>query len=104
MLYMFDMEVFMTVARPEADLKVLAKFMDMWTNFAKYGNPTPEDKIPPGEIKWPLYDPESQPKHLVIDDKPGRLEAGVISEREEKFWMELPIEENIPTTLNKDEL
>ncbi|XP_052743919.1 juvenile hormone esterase-like [Bicyclus anynana] len=46
--------------------KMLMKLIKMWANFIKYGNPTPHEDNPLGDIKWPAYDLKSK-QYLHID-------------------------------------
>ncbi|CAG5092134.1 Similar to B1: Esterase B1 (Culex pipiens) [Cotesia congregata] len=50
---------------PKSDIGIQRmRMVKMWTNFAKYGDPTPGDLDPVLNIKWPLTDSEGQP----VDD------------------------------------
>ncbi|CAH1640490.1 unnamed protein product [Spodoptera littoralis] len=60
--YMFSHEIFAS----NFEMKMIDRVTTMWTNFAKYGDPTPEGSSLP--IKW-LRTNSSTPTSLVIDEE-----------------------------------
>ncbi|XP_026747784.1 bile salt-activated lipase-like isoform X2 [Trichoplusia ni] len=80
--YLFSSDTFPEVP-DERDQYVIDVITKLWTDFAKYGNPTPEttELIP---VKWtPVIDNKKRP-YLNIDN-PVRLESRVFHDRM-AFW------------------
>ncbi|KAM3960293.1 juvenile hormone esterase [Aphomia sociella] len=59
------------------------KMVRMWSNFAKYGDPTPEDDILLNNLKWPSYDVHTK-KYLHIDEE-LKVRANLYADRF-RFW------------------
>ncbi|XP_075981625.1 uncharacterized protein LOC142980177 [Anticarsia gemmatalis] len=59
------------------------KMVKLWTNFAKYGNPTPDDDAVLEGLRWPSYTIENQ-QYLHID-KHMRIKTDLYKNRFE-FW------------------
>uniref|UniRef100_A0A0K8TUL2 Carboxylic ester hydrolase n=1 Tax=Epiphyas postvittana TaxID=65032 RepID=A0A0K8TUL2_EPIPO len=47
-------------------VKTRSRVVRMWTNFAKYGNPTPDDNDPLLQIKWDPIESENKLNYLCI--------------------------------------
>lgn len=52
------------------DFTIRERLVLLWTNFAKYGNPTPKPDPILENVMWPPVDPKEQPKmtHILIDE------------------------------------
>uniref|UniRef100_A0A2H1WF30 SFRICE_025836 n=1 Tax=Spodoptera frugiperda TaxID=7108 RepID=A0A2H1WF30_SPOFR len=62
---------------------MVERVLTLWTNFAKYGNPTPDDSL---GAKWAPYTLENQ-EYLDIGNE---LKAGTAPDAEEtQFWDKL---------------
>ncbi|KAJ0184218.1 hypothetical protein K1T71_000641 [Dendrolimus kikuchii] len=64
--YLFDMRMFLD-AKNERDMLMVEKITTLWTNFAKYGTPTPSatDLLP---FIWPKVTDKTRP-YLVLDSE-----------------------------------
>ncbi|KAJ0169674.1 hypothetical protein K1T71_014859 [Dendrolimus kikuchii] len=64
--YLFDMRMFLD-AKNERDMLMLERMTTLWTNFAKYGSPTPSatDLLP---LTWPTVTDKTRP-YLVLDSQ-----------------------------------
>ncbi|XP_047736763.1 esterase E4-like isoform X2 [Hyalella azteca] len=71
------------------DLEMRDLMVDMWTNFAITGNPTPDGH----PVEWRPYTPDA-PHHLVIDQIPAMDESDPKKELRE-FWRQLPLRMNL---------
>ncbi|EAT47346.1 AAEL001517-PA [Aedes aegypti] len=61
-------------------LKVLRRMVRLWTNFAKYGNPTPANsKI--HQTTWPPYNDLNQPRQYLNIDRQLRVQRKDISNK-----------------------
>ncbi|CAG0921134.1 unnamed protein product [Notodromas monacha] len=105
MFYLFDMPWFHSVPRTESDKKVLANFVDLWTNFAKFGDPTPDTDANKFPLRWPKYDPQNKNAiRCVINEELSLSDASLIDDTADQFWRSLPIRENIPKLWKREEL
>ncbi|XP_026747797.1 venom carboxylesterase-6-like [Trichoplusia ni] len=79
--YLFDVPLIANVPRTEADQRIIDAMTKMWTDFAKYGNPTPEstELIP----EWKPVDKKQRP-YLNIDNSIS-LESRAFNKRI-AFW------------------
>ncbi|XP_014661410.1 PREDICTED: acetylcholinesterase-like [Priapulus caudatus] len=75
----------------DRDANMSQTMITMWTNFAKYGNPTPE---PLEGVIWKKFDLEE--KHYLVLDWPSRLETS-FGQRMSQFWNEYLLELNANT-------
>lgn len=86
MFYLFGSKVFPTDDSDQTDrsFQMRQKMCRMWTNFAKYGNPTPDtDTSLP--IKWKPIDNDSSDNNcLLIDDEIKMIKNP--DEHRVKFW------------------
>ncbi|XP_063830756.1 acetylcholinesterase-like [Ostrinia nubilalis] len=88
------------------EIIIQRKLVKMWTNFAKYGDPTPEHDADLG-LRWPTYDLENR-KYLNID-KEITVKSDLNKERF-RFWdnfiekWEQRAINGIISSKNKDEL
>ncbi|CAG9564145.1 unnamed protein product [Danaus chrysippus] len=48
-------------------IEVQRKMIKLWANFIKYGNPTPADDNPLGDVEWPSYNMDTK-KYLHINE------------------------------------
>ncbi|CAK1585711.1 unnamed protein product [Parnassius mnemosyne] len=82
--YLFPLKVYnLTVDKNSKSYKMINNVTKLWTNFAKYGNPTPDSSL---EEKWNPYTLEEQ-QYLDIGEK---LVAGSSPNKEEvEFWENL---------------
>ncbi|XP_050674493.1 juvenile hormone esterase-like isoform X1 [Leptidea sinapis] len=64
------------------EAKIQRSLVKLWTNFAKYGNPTP-DKANPLSIKWPTYSNELK-QYLHISNK-MEVKQNLL-QKEIQFW------------------
>merc|ERR1712105_307429 len=89
MIYVFDLlwELGIHLTDPD-DLAVQNHFTTLWTNFAKTGNPTPDDSL---NYIWPTTDAENH-QHLRILPQPTLQ----FDQREmfRAFWENLPLRIN----------
>jgi len=69
----------------DEDHKVSNMVMDTWSNFAKYGNPTPPGKTQPPLINWQPFT-TSKPSVLLID---GQLQATSYDTRKDLAMLEV---------------
>ena len=70
----------------EKDKRVSAAMIQMWTNFAKHGDPTPQDEITPGD-KWIPVTGGQESKHLDISaDGPELKSDSVQYIKRGEFW------------------
>lgn len=67
MIYLFSWKLF-NLSKEDWDLSW--KMVNLWTNFAIYGNPTPEGHAIEDVPTWPRFNQDDQP-YLVIDKKPS---------------------------------
>ncbi|XP_045477364.1 cholinesterase 2-like isoform X2 [Harmonia axyridis] len=70
LLFLFD--TLNNVSKKEADYNVRERMIRMWTNFAKYSNPTPSiGNIELGNIVWPTFKSRNnyQTEYLDIDER-----------------------------------
>ncbi|KAJ8704764.1 hypothetical protein PYW08_012084 [Mythimna loreyi] len=80
--YLFDVPMFRDTTPSEDDQKIIDAMTTMWTNFAKYGDPTPSiSNATP--VKWQSADQSRRP-YLNID-KQITLESRVFHDRM-AFW------------------
>ncbi|XP_076043971.1 esterase E4-like [Oratosquilla oratoria] len=70
------------------DRKLRDNMVKTWVNFAKYGNPTPDDSL--GFTWKPATN--SSLRHLMLQTNPVMMDDQGIEERE--FWTSLPLKEN----------
>ncbi|KAL3286183.1 hypothetical protein HHI36_000694 [Cryptolaemus montrouzieri] len=72
---------------PESrEAKMVKQFVTLWTNFAKYGNPTPENKENELGVRWqPL---EKQKHHCLNIGDELKMESNPFEENN-KFWDEI---------------
>lgn len=56
----------------------------LWTNFAKYGNPTPKDKNPLNDLWDPVESTDEDMKHMVLSDD-SHLVSNIHGDRIQ-FW------------------
>lgn len=86
--YFFEGGYFQPLDKEE-DLKVRDIMTTMWTNFATYGDPTPDDSL---GFKWEPLTTENYP-HLNINLSPTMEEDSRTEIRE--FWESLPLMQNL---------
>ncbi|KAJ8723138.1 hypothetical protein PYW08_003050 [Mythimna loreyi] len=81
LLYLFNAKLMNTKVDTSSDtFKLIDRVTKLWTNFAKHGNPTPDDSL---GAKWAPYTLEKQ-DYLDIGNV---LTPGVAPEKEEvQFW------------------
>ncbi|XP_067005845.2 esterase E4 [Anabrus simplex] len=100
--YLFPMDKFFPgITRSEDDLRMVEILTTLWTNFARTGNPTPEDSpVYPG-----LWKPVTSPimEYLNISSKSSNMGHGLFTERVQ-FWDSLPIHPDYLQFVQKDEL
>ena len=68
----------------EDDLKISTIMMEFWTNFAKFGDPTPPGAIPAWE---PLTAAEH--RYLEIGQDQVKMDLSADYQRRVQFWAEL---------------
>ncbi|XP_076058871.1 juvenile hormone esterase-like [Oratosquilla oratoria] len=73
----------------EEDLSLRETIASLWTNFAKTGNPTPDDTL---GFKWDSAK-ESSLQHLVLQPKPF-LESDT-RQKARDFWLQFPTYESL---------
>lgn len=72
------------MAEDSRDYKMREKMCRLWTNFAKYGNPTPEN-CNPLEILWePVTSADIDLKYMILAEN-SHMATSIHSERVE-FW------------------
>jgi acetylcholinesterase len=65
----------------------------LWTNFAKYGNPTPDSHENPLAIKWePVKSTDKDLKYMVLSENP-RMETDLHGDRIE-LWKSVYEQQN----------
>ncbi|XP_049810614.1 juvenile hormone esterase-like isoform X3 [Schistocerca nitens] len=100
LLYLFSNNSYYIIPgeRPAKDMEIVKAMTKLWTNFAKTGNPTPNDEL----IHWPRVTSDTEPEYLEIGEK---LEAkkGLLEERME-FWRSLPLSRVPQRNVEKQEL
>ncbi|XP_049860485.1 juvenile hormone esterase-like isoform X4 [Schistocerca gregaria] len=100
LLYLFSNNSYYMIPgeRPAKDMEVVKAMTKLWTNFAKTGNPTPNDEL----IHWPRVTSDTEPEYLEIGEK---LEAkkGLVQERME-LWRSLPLTRVHQKNVEKQEL
>lgn len=70
----------------DRDKKVSALMLQMWTNFARHGDPTPKGNNSPGD-RWLPVGPDKHPKHLEISDETPTLKTDSAEyKRRIDFW------------------
>ena len=70
----------------EDDKRVSAAIIQMWTNFAKHGDPTPQSEVSPGDLWIPIKDGKGS-KHLEITADGPRLKSDSVQYKKRgKFW------------------
>nr|AII21984.1 odorant degrading enzyme CXE10 [Sesamia inferens] len=81
LMYLFDAKLLETKVDVNSDtFQLIDRASKLWTNFAKYGNPTPDDSL---GVKWAPYSVEKQ-DYLDIGNV---LMPGVAPEKDEvQFW------------------
>ncbi|CAH0682963.1 unnamed protein product [Spodoptera exigua] len=84
LMYFFNPKLMNTkVDTASETFKLMERVLTLWTNFAKYGNPTPDDSL---GAKWVPYTLENQ-EYLDIGNE---LKAGTAPDAEEtQFWDKL---------------
>ncbi|XP_041985046.1 uncharacterized protein LOC121737433 [Aricia agestis] len=71
----------------QQEIKVIKKMVRLWANFARTGNPTPEDDAVIKKFKWlPVNKGSNETNYLHIT-KSLRMDTNPLGERE-KFWDE----------------
>ncbi|XP_022828112.1 pyrethroid hydrolase Ces2e-like isoform X1 [Spodoptera litura] len=82
--YLFNFKMMPTKLDTTSEtFQLMERLMKLWTNFAKYGNPTPDDSL---GAKWAPYTLENQ-EYLDIGNE---LKAGTAPDAEEtQFWDKL---------------
>lgn len=73
-----------------ADLDLSKKLIKMWTNFATFGNPTPEGS----DVVWNTWSPDKH-NYLHISEKGLVMEDDFVKDRYE-FWSNLKYRDNLP--------
>ncbi|XP_011550237.3 esterase E4 isoform X1 [Plutella xylostella] len=91
LFYLFSTNMTADTYRGQEDARQKVDVMTkLWTDFAKTGNPTPDDSL---GVKWRPYS-QSGGEYLSIDDK---LTAGKFANRERvEFWNKLYGEAGLP--------
>jgi len=79
LLYLFNFAYFNDTRNPE-NVKLENKMLDLWSNFANYGNPTPDRSL---GFTWVPITPEST-DHLVLKPEPY-MEADTRCQRRKVF-------------------
>ncbi|KAF5288897.1 hypothetical protein FQA39_LY03776 [Lamprigera yunnana] len=89
LLYLFDNnEEFPDYVRNDSENDMADLLTKLWTNFAKYGNPTPEDS----ELqKWEPYT-INKSNHYIIKDSKNIENAAELYEHRSRFWKNLKLE------------
>nr|QGA73394.1 carboxylesterase [Spodoptera frugiperda] len=81
--YLFNPKLMPKMDTASPTFKMVEKVLTLWTNFAKYGNPTPDDSL---GAKWAPYTLENQ-EYLDIGNE---LKVGTAPDAEEtQFWDKL---------------
>ncbi|KAJ0183492.1 hypothetical protein K1T71_001468 [Dendrolimus kikuchii] len=81
--YIFASKILGKVDMCSEEYKMINYVTKLWTNFARYGNPTPDDSL---GVKWIPYDVKEQ-NYLDIDSQLKMKTAP--DDDEVKFWEEL---------------
>ncbi|XP_049950572.1 juvenile hormone esterase-like [Schistocerca serialis cubense] len=85
--YLFKNNAMPTEVKPHsAEETAIARMTKLWTNFAKTGNPTPEDD-PLLTAKWPLFN-ANNPEYLNISHTGLEVGSNLLQERM-SFWEDL---------------
>lgn len=93
--YLFTNKIIGKVERPSEAYAMIDNVTKLWTNFARYGNPTPDDSL---GAKWTPYKNQEE-NYFDIDSK---LETKYAPDKEQvKFWEEL-YKEYLPKFLWKE--
>ncbi|KAF2353331.1 Carboxylesterase type B [Trinorchestia longiramus] len=93
LVYLFDTPYghpwFPSPLETEADIAVRDAMVEMWTNFARTGNPTPDHH----PTEWPVYTKDA-PNLLHID---SNFRIGDANSKKEirDFWRQLPLKMNL---------
>nr|CAD7447818.1 unnamed protein product [Timema bartmani] len=99
--YLFPSDrVFPGLVPSEKDIEITDKMITMWTDFARTGNPTPDEKDI--AVRWqPITSSNLEYLHIGSD---VYMDSGLLKERAE-FWASLPVRPNLFTSnMHKDEL
>ncbi|KAB0797797.1 hypothetical protein PPYR_08790 [Photinus pyralis] len=95
LLYLFgNKELFPDSLRNQQGSKVAELMAKLWTNFAKFGNPTPDSQ--PDLVKWESYSAQDR-KCYVINESPSVEDC---YKQRTEFWRNLDLNERT-TTLRK---
>ncbi|CAG9133113.1 hypothetical protein JYU34_006865 [Plutella xylostella] len=78
-------------------VRVRSRVIKMWTNFAKYGNPTPDDNDPLFHITWDPVENEDRLNYLAIGTELTKGRNPYYDRM--KFWDQLFVEQSFLRTL-----
>nr|AHJ81347.1 carboxylesterase [Locusta migratoria] len=100
LLYLFSNNSYYVIPgeRPAKDMEVVKAMTKLWTNFAKTGNPTPNDDL----VHWPRVTSDTKLEYLEIGKK-LEVKKGLLEERME-FWRSLPLGKVPQSKVLKQEL
>ncbi|KAK5647000.1 hypothetical protein RI129_005464 [Pyrocoelia pectoralis] len=99
LLYLFNSkELFSELVRHESDSEVAELMTKLWTNFAKYGNPTP--KSDQDLVTWQPYSAHERKCYVINGGNDVKVVSDCYKERTE-FWRNIDLNERT-TTLRRD--